>query len=144
MKISEIKISYKSLHQPKIRVGCSRDLYKLSIKQWDSDLIEAQEEVKLVLLNRGNYVIGIHDLSKGGICSSIIDVRLVMSISLKCLASSIALVHNHPSGNLKPSNADLNITEKVNKASKYFDIKLIDHMIITKKSYFSFADENLL
>lgn len=144
MKISEIKISYKNLHKPIIRIGCSSDLYDVSIKNWDSDLIEAQEEVKLVLLNRGNYVIGIHDLSKGGICSSIIDIRLVMSISLKCLASSIALVHNHPSGNLSPSDADKKITKKVKEASEYFDIKLLDHIIITNKYYFSFADESLL
>lgn len=127
-----------------IKIGSSIDLYNISIKNWDLDLIEAQEEVKLVLLNRGNYVIGIHDLSKGGICNSIIDIKLVMSISLKCLASSIALVHNHPSGNLSPSNADKKITNKVKEASEYFDIKLIDHIIITNKSYFSFADEGLL
>ncbi|WP_441556572.1 JAB domain-containing protein [Chryseobacterium sp. 2TAF14] len=106
--------------------------------------MEMQEEVKVILLNNSNCVLGIYNLSKGGITSSLVDVRLVLSVALKCLAPGIILVHNHPSGNLKPSSTDLNIVKKLNESCKLMDITLFDSIIITKESYMSFADEGLI
>lgn len=144
MKVSEIIVKYKTKNGDKFRVANSYDLYTLSLKNWNLNIIELQEVVKVVLLNNSNEAIGIYELSKGGITSSIVDIRIMMSVVLKSLATNIALIHNHPSGKLMPSESDKNLTQKVNLACSYFDIKLIDHLIITKNGYFSFADEHIL
>ncbi len=100
--------------------------------------------MKLLLLNRGAKVLGKYELSKGGTASAAIDIKLVLSITLKCNASGIILIHNHPSGNLKPSPSDISLTEKLQKACKVIDIKLLDHLIVSQYGYYSFSDENLL
>lgn len=144
MKVNEIKVSYSLPKIKKIKVNSSIELYQVALNHWSQDTIEMQEEMKVILLNRNNVVIGIYELSKGGISGTLVDVRLLLSVSLKCLASSIALVHNHPSGNLKASQQDYNITNKIKTACKYLDITLLDHLIITKEAYSSFADEGKL
>ena len=83
-------------------------------------------------------------LSKGGITGTLVDVRLALKIALEVGATGIILAHNHPSGTLKPSTADKQLTVKLSTASKSLDIKVLDHLIITEKAYFSFADENIL
>ena len=103
-----------------------------------------QEEVKVLLLNRNNKVLGIYALAKGGITSCVVDVRIILAVALKALATGIILVHNHPSGNLQPSTDDKKITEQLNSSCKLMGITLLDHLIITKDDYFSFADEGLL
>lgn len=103
-----------------------------------------QEEVKILLLNRSNKVLGIYSLAKGGITSCVVDIRIILSIALKTLATGIILVHNHPSGNLKPSQDDLNVTKKLKESCKLLEITLLDHLIMTKDNYFSFADEGLI
>jgi DNA repair protein RadC len=102
------------------------------------------EEVKILLLNKANKVLGIYDLSKGGISSSIIDIKIVLSIALKTLTSGIIIVHNHPSGNLNPSKADIDTTEKLKSACNLMDITVLDHLIISRNNYYSFADDGLL
>ena len=102
------------------------------------------EEVKIILFNRANKALGVYDLSKGGISSSIIDVKIILSIVLKTLASGIIIVHNHPSGNLTPSKFDLDVTQKLKSACDLMDVALLDHLIISKENYFSFADDGLL
>ena len=103
-----------------------------------------QEEVKILLLNRSNKVLGIYSLAKGGITSCVVDVRIILSVALKSLATGLILVHNHPSGNLKPSNEDIKITNRLKEACKLLEIVLLDHLIISKDNYFSFADEGIL
>jgi len=103
------------------------------------DIIEYQEQVKLVLLNRVNKVLGIYDVSKGGTASAVIDLKIILAIALKCNAHGIALLHNHPSGNLRPGDADKRLTKKLKDACKLVDLVLLDHLIITKESYYSFA-----
>ncbi|WP_238586869.1 JAB domain-containing protein [Chryseobacterium sp. Leaf405] len=98
----------------------------------------------MILLNQSNLVLGIYSLSKGGMNSCLVDVRLILSVALKCLATGIILVHNHPSGNLKPSSSDLSIVEKLKESCKLLDISLLDSLIITKERYMSFADDSLL
>jgi DNA repair protein RadC len=103
-----------------------------------------QEEVKILLLNRSNKVLGIYSLAKGGLNSCDVDIRIILSVALKTLSTGIILIHNHPSGNTKPSKADLAITEKLKSACDIMNIVLLDHLIITKSDYYSFADEGLL
>lgn len=102
------------------------------------------EEFWIIYLNNSNKVIQKNQLSKGGITGTLVDVRLVLKNALEVGATGIILAHNHPSGTLKPSEADKQLTNKLKLASESLDIKVLDHLIITEKAYLSFADENLL
>jgi DNA repair protein RadC len=102
------------------------------------------EEFWLLMLNRANKVLGRYKVSQGGLSGTVIDTRIILKKALDNLASSIIVCHNHPSGNDQPSDADLKITEKLKKAADMLEIKLLDHVIIAEKSYFSFADEGLI
>ncbi|MBU3821883.1 DNA repair protein RadC [Flavobacteriaceae bacterium XHP0103] len=102
------------------------------------------EEFWIIYLNNSNKVIQKNQLSKGGITGTLVDVRLVLKNALQFGATGLILVHNHPSGTLKPSEADKQITNKLKKAAESLDIKVLDHLIVTEKAYFSFADEVLL
>lgn len=102
------------------------------------------EEFWVLLLNNSNKVVYKLQLSKGGLTQTIVDIRLIYKTALEHLATAIILVHNHPSGQLNPSQADNDITQKIKKAGNTLDIKLLDHLIITQNNYFSFADEGIL
>lgn len=102
------------------------------------------EEFWIIYLNNSNKVIDQLQLSKGGITGTLVDVRLALKKALEVGATSIILSHNHPSGNLSPSSADKQLTQKLKTAGESLDIKILDHIIVTEKSYFSFADEGLL
>lgn len=102
------------------------------------------EEFWIIYLNNSNKVIQKNQLSKGGITGTLVDVRLVLKNALEVGALGLILSHNHPSGTLRPSEADKNITQKLKVAAQSLDIKVLDHLIITEKAYFSFADENIL
>lgn len=102
------------------------------------------EEFYIIYLNNSNKVIDYLPLSKGGITGTLVDVRLAFKQALELGATAIILTHNHPSGNLNPSSADKQLTQKLKTGGESLDIKILDHVIITEKSYFSFADEGLL
>ena len=102
------------------------------------------EEFWAVYVNNSNKVLQMQQLSKGGITGTVVDVRLTMKSALQLGAVGIILAHNHPSGTIKPSASDLKLTEKLKFAGDSLDIKILDHLIITEKAYFSFADEQLL
>lgn len=102
------------------------------------------EEFHIIYLNNSNKVIRKMQLSKGGITGTLVDVRLALRMALEIGATSIILCHNHPSGNLNPSSADKQLTQKLKAAGESLDIKILDHLIVTERSYFSFADEGLL
>ncbi|WP_282134384.1 RadC family protein [Seonamhaeicola maritimus] len=102
------------------------------------------EEFWIIYLNNSNKVIQKNQLSKGGITGTLVDVRLVLKNALEVGATGLLLAHNHPSGTLKPSEADKQITAKLKNAAQSLDIKVLDHLIITENAYFSFADENIL
>ncbi|MCM8569536.1 JAB domain-containing protein [Gramella jeungdoensis] len=142
--ISEIQVSYSNGNDSKTKITGSDIAYKLFLSFWSKGTIELQEEFKILLLNRSNHVLGIYPISRGGVSGTLVDPKLVFSVALKCNASNIILAHNHPSGNLKPSKADELLTQKLIKAGSYLDIKVLDHLIITSKGYFSFLDENLI
>ena len=143
-EVAEIKISYSTANTPKIKITSVDKAYQLLLNSWDLDTIELQEEFKVLLLNRANEVLGIYPLSKGGITGTIVDSRLIFAVVLKCNATAIIVAHNHPSGNLKPSNNDITITNSIKKCADFLDITLIDHLIITKNGFFSFSNEKLL
>ena len=144
MQVSEITVSYNNSNPQKIKISSSRNLYQLALEHWNMGLIEYQEEVKVFLLNRANIVLGIYEVSKGGITSSIVDIRLILGVALRCNAVQIVLMHNHPSGNLKPSDADISITKKLKQACELLEINLLDHIIITRNGYYSFSDSGIL
>lgn len=144
MEVSEIKVSYTNSNVERIKVTNSQIIHTLLLQHWNKDIIEYFEEVKVIYLNRANIVLGIYDLSKGGVSGCIVDNKIILAVALKCNASCIVLAHNHPSGNLKPSTADITVTQKLKSACKILDLELIDHLIITKEGYFSFMNEGLL
>ncbi len=102
------------------------------------------EEFWAIFLNQNNEVIHRTNLTKGGIAESVVDVRVLFKTALEHWSTSIIVAHNHPSGNLTPSKSDLNITQKIKDAGKLLNINLLDHLIISQKGYYSFADENRL
>ena len=145
-KVAEVELVYKTKVKASERpqVKTSHDGYNILHQIWNKDRIEMQEEFKVLLMNRCNKVIGVFEAASGGITGTVADPRLILATALKCLATGIILAHNHPSGNLKPSAADENLTSKIKEAAKYHDITVLDHLIITSEGYFSFADEGLL
>lgn len=143
----EIFVTYKTAVPQKdlTKVHTSRELEKyFRDKMFDQDMICFREEMGLVLLSRCNKVIGWCRISVGGFSSTLCDPKLVFYHALHCGASNIALAHNHPSGNLTPSSEDKRLTDKINDAAELFDIRLLDHLIITEAEYFSFADNGLI
>ena len=145
--ISEVRLVYKTKVKAseRLQVKCSKDAFDIFMENWDLDSIEHIEEFKLLLMNRSNSVLGILTVSKGGISGTITDIRLIYQAAIKANASGIIVCHNHPSGNLNPSESDAKLTQKIKQAGLLMDIQLLDHFIITMDgSYYSFADNGLL
>ena len=143
--VAEIEISYKPNKAHKPLIKSSDDAYFHLLKFFPEDTIALHETFVVGYLNRANRLIGVYELSKGGITGTVADPRLVLSVALKTAATGIILAHNHPSGNLQPSSADIEITKKIESACKFLDIKLIDHIIISPNGqFYSFIDEGVL
>ncbi|TKD61906.1 DNA repair protein RadC [Flavobacterium sp. ASW18X] len=123
------------------KITCSKDVFEL-LQPLLGDL--PHEEFWIIYLNNSNKVLFKEQLSKGGITGTLVDVRLVMKNALEQGAVGLILAHNHPSGTLKASTADKQITQKLKSAAEVLDIKVLDHLIITQTAYFSFADEGVL
>lgn len=145
-QVAEIKIVYtaKTPAKDRPKVSSSKDCYQLLIKNWNLDTIELFEEGKALFLNSASQVICLYEISKGGSVGTVMDVRLILTAAMKVNASAIILCHNHPSGRLSASQADIALTRKLSEAGKLLDIGLIDHLIITKQGYYSFADEGAI
>ena len=143
---SEVELIYKTKVKASERpyVGESKDVYQLFLKLWEDGKIDLVEQFNVLLLSRANKVLGVFRASSGGITGTVADPRLIFAAALKANAVSIILAHNHPSGNLKPSRADEDLTMKFKEAGSFLDIKVMDHMVITSEGYFSFADEGLM
>ena len=145
--LQELEIAYiprfPLKEQPKI--SSSRSAYELLVQLYNPKTIYCQEEVIVLYLNNNHHIIGAQNLSKGGICSTIIDIRLILATALKSLSTAILLSHNHPSGNTLPSKKDREITAKLLDACKMLDIAFIDHIIVTADNgYYSFVDEDIM
>lgn len=145
-QITEIEVAYRSLI-PKAnrrKINTSKDAYDIFMSIWDNNLIEYQEHFWILILNRANEVIGTKCMFKGGVSSTIVDVKLLLGLALKCNASSIIVAHNHPSGNMTPSKEDLKLNAKLKNATKQVDIQFLDNLIVTINGYTSFLDEGYL
>lgn len=144
--IAEIRVSYsskiKEADRPK--VSCSHDAAEIFRAKWHKNRIQYVEEFKVILMNRANHVLGVHHVSQGGIAGCVVDPKVIFGAALKANASSLILAHNHPSGNLKPSEADICLTRKMKAAGQFLDLPILDHIILTKDGYYSFADEGVL
>lgn len=146
-QVNEIKVSYKERIPSPFwqKISSSKDAAEMVFEHWDKQTIQVHESFKIILLNNSNKVKGIYLVSKGGITGTLVDLRILFAVVLKSLSVAIILTHNHPSGTLKASEADRNITQKIKKAAELLDIKLLDHLIIVPDgNYFSFADNGLL
>ncbi|RZL34076.1 MAG: DNA repair protein [Pedobacter sp.] len=144
MPLAEIKVSYSSINQERVTVTNSKIVYDLLRNQWNPHTIEYQEELKVVLLNRANVILGVYELSKGGMSGTVVDIKMILAVALKCNASGIILGHNHPSGNVEPSEPDKILTKKLKDACAILELFLLDHIIISKTAYYSFADNGNL
>jgi DNA repair protein RadC len=144
--IAEITLSYHPNVKPSLRpvISTSSDAINLLATLWDQDTLQLYEQFKVLLLNRRNAVLGLYHVSTGGITATVADPRLILAAALKAAAVSVILAHNHPSGGVKPSENDVALTMKLKEGASYFDIKVLDHIIITAEEHFSFADEGLL
>lgn len=145
-QVAEVELIYRSKVKASERPKITRsgDAYDLFLKYWNENKIEFVEEFKVMLLNKANKVLGICELTTGGVSGTVADPKLIFITALKCNASYVVIAHNHPSGNAKPSKADEELTLKIKEAGKFLDLHLLDHLIVTTEGYYSFADEGLL
>jgi DNA repair protein RadC len=133
--VSEVELVYKNKIKPSERplVKSAKECYELLKLTWDENKIEFVEQFKVVLMNRAQRVLGIYELSTGGVAGTVADPKLVFTAALKANVCCLILSHNHPSGNLKPSNADEALTKKISEAGKLLDIQVLDHVIINQR-----------
>ncbi|MFT3932161.1 MAG: JAB domain-containing protein [Chitinophagaceae bacterium] len=144
--ITEIELTYRNKIKPSERrkitsSDCSYDVFLLA---WDMNKIELVEQFMIMLLDRNNTCLGIANLATGGVSACLVDPKVIFATAIKAKASGLIMAHNHPSGSIKPSNADILLTSKVNNGGKILDISVLDHLIITPHAYYSFADEGLM
>jgi DNA repair protein RadC len=142
--IAEVQITYSSKVKAcdRFRVTGSKDAEKAFRSIWPS--YEHIEFIYMLMLNRQNQLLGCHQISKGGMTGTMVDVRVVFQVALKSCTTSIIVAHNHPSGNLDPSDADKKITRQLKEAGAILEIQLIDHLILTEAGFLSLADQGLL
>jgi DNA repair protein RadC len=143
----EMEITYKTRIKTSdlVKVSCSLDSYNyLKANCYNENTVGMREEFHVLLLNRANRITGHVKISEGGIAGTVADSRLIFSTALKGLASALILSHNHPSGNTKPSEADIQLTKKLREAGFLLEIPVLDHLIVTPEAYLSFADEGLI
>ena len=143
-QICEITVNYSLKVKPSNRpkITGSRDVFDLVTPLWDD--LEYRESFAVLLLNRANKVLGIANISSGGISGTVADPKIIFQHALKANASSMILLHNHPSGNTQPSEADIALTRKMKECGKFMDLPVLDHVIVTAEGYYSFADEGLI
>ena len=137
--VSEYKLTKVKSDFQRVLITSSKDGANF-IRQFYSDDIGIFESSFILLLDRSNHTIGYAKISQGGIVGTVVDVRLIAKYAIASLASSVILAHNHPSGNLKPSESDEKITQQVLQGLKLLEVKLLDHVILTETNYYSFAD----
>lgn len=144
--VNEIEIVYKNKipYQDRIQVQSSSTAYEILRQCWDENRIELVEQFKILLLDRRHTCLGVSEIATGGITGCVVDPRIVFATALKTRASGLILAHNHPSGNLKPSESDISLTRRLLHGGKLLDISVLDHLIITPHQYYSFADEGLM
>lgn len=141
--LEKISLKKDPTNFERVKITCSKDSADY-IRQFYSDDIEIYESFFLLLLNRQNKTIGYAKISQGGVAGTVVDAKIVLKYVVDTLASAVILCHNHPSGNLTPSIQDIELTDKIKKAVKLVDSEVIDHIILTADSFYSFADQGLI
>ena len=143
--VAEIEISYSHRipARDRMKITSSGDVQKACSLFFPP--MDHVEYFYVLYLNRSNQVLGVHQVSKGGFTGTVVDVRVIFQVALKACACSVICVHNHPSGNLQPSDADMQLTRKIKEAGKILDVQLLDHLIMTSENGFhSMADNGEL
>jgi len=145
LKVCEVKLSYRPAVKPSERpvIKASMDIFRVltDYRIFDPDTIEYKEYFKVLLLNTGNKLLGVLHISEGSIKETTVDIQHIMQGAILANSRYMILCHNHPSGNCAPSRADDSITRKIKTACELFDIKVIDHVIVSPNYYYSYADE---
>ena len=138
--VAEVELIYKTKVKPSQRpkITSAQSAYEILLSSWDERKLEFMEQAKVLLLNNANRVVGIYELSSGGITGTVVDSRLVFSAALLANATGIILSHNHPSGKLERSPADRTLTTQLCQAARLLEIWVLDHIIITCEGYYSF------
>jgi len=142
--VAEIEISYKPLITDHTIIKSSSQAYELINSLWNKETINLQEQFAALFFNQSKKMIGWRVISTGNMTKCIVDIKLLVSLALHCMCTHVVIVHNHPSGNLKPSQSDEDITKTIKDALKLIDVQVMDHLIITECGYYSFSDEGLL
>jgi DNA repair protein RadC len=147
LQAAEVQLIYKSKvpASKRVQIKNSKDAHEVLWNYWNKETIEHHEEFVALLLNNKNHVLGIAQISKGGITSTIIDAKIVLQYALKCHATGLILAHNHPSSDPTPSESDVATTRKLMDAGNLLNIQVLDHLVITGDgTYYSLADEGRL
>jgi len=145
-KVAEIYVSYSHPIPSKKRIAMTTPNTVVEVLRyaWDDRTIELYESFKVILLNRNNRLLGVCSIAEGGITNTVVDVRILFAVALKCSAVTIILAHNHPSGNINPSEGDRLITKKIVEGASILDIEVLDHVIITKDDFYSFRQHDIM
>ena len=141
--ISEYSLKYTKSQIQKTKVTTSESASNV-IRKFYFDDINIYESFFILLLNRANNTTGFAKISQGGTAGTVVDIKIIAKYAVESLSSAVIICHNHPSGDKRPSDADLNITRRIKDALLLLDIKLIDHIIITENDFYSFADNGNL
>lgn len=144
--LTEVELIYrnkvKACDRPIVQTSASA--YNVLLNAWDMNKIELLEEFMILLLDRSNHCLGISKISQGGVSACMVDPKILFATGLKSRASGIILAHNHPSGVVQPSKADIDLTSKIKAGGKLLEISVLDHLIVTPHNYYSFADEGMM
>jgi DNA repair protein RadC len=139
----EVQMIVKKTGDKGPKITGSNTAAKFLRESW-SECLNFRESFYALYLNQANEIIGKYLISQGGVSGTVVDCKLIFIGALQLGASAVIVAHNHPSGNLMPSGADITVTKKIKQGGKFLDIPLLDHIILTEESYTSFADDDLI
>lgn len=143
--VAEVITTYnRRKKKTQIKITTSQDCHRLVKRLFKDDEIEHRERMYSVYLSRRNEVLGWQLQGLGGVSGTVCDLKIVFQTALLCNASGVILAHNHPSGNLKPSQSDIDLTRKASSFGRFIEMQVLDHIILTSEGYFSFADEGMM
>lgn len=142
---AEVTVSYRNKQKvsERTKISSSTDAY-FYLKPLFGMELELREKFFCLLMNQAAHVIAVFKVGEGGITATVADIRIILSVALATYSTSIIVAHNHPSGNTTPSNTDKELTNKLKAAANMMDIRVLDHLILTEETYFSFGDEGLM
>lgn len=141
--VTKARLVKEPTELPRIKIDASRQAYEFAVELYDGD-IEVIESFYCIFLNRGNNITSFSEISHGGTVGTVVDLKVIFNLSLQLLAQALIFVHNHPSGNTQPSEADKSLTKELQRVGDFHKIQILDHIIVTPHAYFSFADMGLL